>query len=444
MSKAQRKSTRHKKKTISKEKGNYAMKLFFKIVCSIVLVFLLLAGGACFAYYKITGEVPFANGVVASDAVTDTNMLDALLKKNIKMNVAIFGVDKDGTRTDVNMVLHYNSATESIDLVSLPRDTRVTPTAEVRENISEAGRSCPQEMKLNAIHAYSGEEMGCENTVLQIEDLLGIQIDHYVKIDLEAFHAIVDAIGGVDLYVPQDMYWDMSDTGDTFINLKEGQQHLDADEAEQLIRFRRYAEGDVARIEVQQLFLKALAEKVLSTQTILTNLPDLISVMYKYIETDVSLAEAVKYMNYVDKVDMNKISMETLPGVGQYVGGVSYFIHDPEATREMVDRVFYSVPSLATDTTTVDSKTLVIEVCNGGDISGLAGKYSQILEEDGFRVATPTNYSGEQSTYTRIQVKNEGIGTDLIPYFADAKIEVAPEEIGDSVGIRIILGTSEQ
>lgn len=423
------------------------MKMFFKIVCSIVLAFVILASGACFAYYKITGDLPFADNGVVSNNASDTSFLDALLKKNIKMNVAVFGVDKDGTRTDVIFVVHYDSAAESISLVSLPRDTRVSLTDEVKANINAEGRSYSQVTKLNAVHAYSGEKDGCKNAVLQIEDLLGVKIDHYVKVDLEAFRAIVEAIGGVDMYVPQDMYWDMRDTGDPLINLKEGQQHLDGEKAEQLVRFRRYAEGDVGRIEVQQVFLKALAEKVLSTETILKNLPDLISVVYKYIGTDVSLSDAMKYVNYVDKVDMSKISMETLPGVGQYVGGVSYFIHDAEQTREMVDRVFYSVApsaSSASNGTTSDSKALMIEVSNGGSVNGLAGQYSKKLEDAGYRVASPTNYSGQQNTYTRIQVKNEGVGADLIAFFTDAKVEVAPNEVGDDVDIRIILGTKEQ
>ena len=445
MSRKQRKPARHTERTTLKKKGFSPMRMFLKIVCSIVLAFVMLAGGAGFAYYKITGNLPFENDSVVSNNASDASLLDALLKRNIKMNVAVFGVDKDGTRTDVIFVVHYDSASESISLLSLPRDTRVSLTDEVKANIKDAGRSYTQVMKLNAVHAYSGEKIGCKNAVLQIEDLLGIKIDQYVKVDLEAFRAIVDAIGGVDMNVPQDMYWDMRDTGDPLINLKKGQQHLDGEKAEQLVRFRRYVDGDVGRIEVQQIFLNALAEKILSTETIVKNLPDLISVMYKYIETDVSMSDALKYVNYVDKVDMSKISMETLPGAGRYVGDISYFIHDVEATREMVDSVFYSVaPATSAVGTVADSKSLLIEVSNGGNINGLAAKYTKTLGDAGYKVAAPSNFSGQQNTYTRIQVKSQGLGSDLISFFTDAKVEVAPSEVGSDVDIRIILGTKEQ
>lgn len=439
----QRKANTKKGKTST---GFHPMKTFFKIVLSLVFSFVILAGGASFAYYKVTGQMPFANSNVLSINATDANLLDALLRRNMKMNVAVFGVDKDGTRTDVMFVVHFDSQQESLSLVSIPRDTRVVVCDAVVANLKETGRSYSKETKMNAVHAYSNEDNAAKNTVLQLEDLLGIKIDHYVGVDLEAFRAIVDAVDGVDMYVPQDMYWDMRDTGDPLINLKEGMQHLDGEKAEQLVRFRRYVDGDEGRIETQQLFLKALADKVLSTESIIKNLPDYISVMYKYVKTDVALSDALKYVNYVDKIDMEKISMETLPGVGQYVGVVSYFLHDADETEEMVDRVFRSTASTTSGTadTQTDSKALTIEVANGGSVNGLAGVYSKKLQDAGYTVGTPTTFAGNAESYTRIQVKTEGVGGDLISYFGNAKVVVAPTEIASGVDIRVILGTNEK
>ena len=74
--------------------------------------------------------------------------------------------------------------------------------------------------------------------------MLGIKIDHYVKVDFNALVEIVDAVGGVEVDVPQDMKWDMSDTGDIKIDLKKGLQTLDGNKALQLVRFRKgYANG---------------------------------------------------------------------------------------------------------------------------------------------------------------------------------------------------------
>ena len=403
-----------------------------------VMCFVILAGGACFAYYKATGNVPFSGGGSVMNA-GDMSILDALLGKNIKLNVAVFGVDKDETRTDVAFVVHYDSEQESIQLISVPRDTRVDVCEEVEDLLG--GRYGVT--KFNAVHAYGGKEHGPEAAILQMEDLLGISIDHYVKINFDALVEIVDAVGGVEVDVPQDMKWDMSDTGDITIDLKKGLQTLDGDHALQLVRFRRYADGDVGRIQVQQMFLKALAEKVLSTESIVKNIGDYIKVMYKHVDTDVSLTDAVKYANYITKVDMDKISMETLPGAGQYVGGVSYFVHDPQATREMVDRVFYSIAPEVNADGSIDSKSLLIEVSNGGEVAGLAGRFTEKLANEGFRLAEPPTYHGEQVDYTRIQVKEDGAGKDLVKYFDKARVESAPGDMG-SADIRIILGTNEQ
>ena len=67
------------------------VKTFFKVMLSIVMVFVVLAGGACFAYHKVTGEWPFGGDTIAKDA-DETSMLDALLGRNMKLNVAVFGV----------------------------------------------------------------------------------------------------------------------------------------------------------------------------------------------------------------------------------------------------------------------------------------------------------------------------------------------------------------
>ena len=75
-------------------------------------------------------------------------------------------------------------------------------------------------------------------------------------------------------------------------------------------------------------------------------------------------------------------------------------------------------------------------------MTGLAGRFTEKLAGDGYRMAEATTFHGEQVDYTRIQVKEEGIGADLVSYFDDARVEVAPAEVG-SVDIRIILGTNE-
>ena len=255
------------------------------------------------------------------------------------INVALLGTDEDGFRADVNMLVSFNTETKDLHLISVPRDTRVVLTDDMIAHLKEKNAYIPQrngvygQCKLTEVHAYAGEGNRCAFSVAMMEEILDIEIDYYIKFDLTAFKQIVDAVGGVDFYVPMDMYWDMRDTGGPLINLREGMQHLDGDKAEQLVRFRNgYAQKDLKRIQVQQDFMKALIEKVCSSDTLKNRLDDLVNVVLDCTETDVTIKEALKYVKYIKDLDPAKITNDTIPGEGG-----AYFDRDEEGTKELID-----------------------------------------------------------------------------------------------------------
>ena len=425
---------------------------FFKIVISMVLIFVVFAGASIFAYTKISG--PGTSQSEEAGTKTGGNkvsLLDSLTGKGITLNVAVMGVDKEETRTDVLFVVHFDSKSKKLAVLSVPRDTRVEITNELYNYLSENGKYIPsgRVCKINEVHAYAGSERGDYFTVLQLEELLGVKIDNYVKITTEGFRNVVDAVGGVDVYVPQDMDYE-DPYQDLYIHLKEGQQHLDGDKAEQLVRFRHYPEGDVARVRVQQMFLKELAKKMLSTESIIKNLPSLISVMYNEVTTDFTLTDCVKYAGYVDDIDMDNVTMETVPGVGQYVGNVSYYVLYEDQLESVVRRTFYSDDVKDKDGQ-ISSEGKNIEVANGTNTTGLAGKNQELLISEGFNVTAATTYQGEQQDKTRIIVYAEGMGYDLLEYYPDAEIIVDSEQLtgntdnntGEPTDILIILGNND-
>ena len=265
------------------------------------------------------------------------------------INVAVFGTDEDGFRADVNMVVSFNTNTKELHMISVPRDTRVRLTDDMISYLEKEGEYVPKrngvygQCKLTEVHAYAGEGNRCAFSVAMLEDLLDIQIDYYVKFDLTAFRKVVDAVGGVDFYVPMNMYWDMTDTGGPLINLREGMQHLDGAKAEQLVRFRDgYAQKDLKRIEVQQEFITALIEKVCSSQTLMSKLDDLVEVVLDCTESDITVTEALKYVKYVKDLDPAKITSDTVPGEGG-----SYFDMDEEGTKELIDWRIHGIQPVA-------------------------------------------------------------------------------------------------
>ena len=268
------------------------------------------------------------------------------------INVAVLGTDEDGFRADVNMLVSFNTTTKELHMISVPRDTRVRLTDDMIQYLENEDEYVPNrngvygQCKLTEVHAYAGEGNRCTFSVAMLEDLLDVEIDYYVKFDLSAFRKVVDAVGGVDFYVPQDMYWDMTDTGGPLINLKEGMQHLDGNKAEQLVRFRDgYAQKDLKRIEVQQEFITALIEKVCSSQTLLSKLDDMVEVVLDCTESDVTVTEALGYVKYVKDLDPAKITSDTVPGEGG-----SYFDMDEEGTKELIDWRIHGIEPVADET----------------------------------------------------------------------------------------------
>ena len=257
------------------------------------------------------------------------------------INVAVLGTDEDGFRADVNMLVSFNTKTKELHMISVPRDTRVTMTDDMIEHLEEENAYIPEQngvygqCKLTELHAYAGEGNRSAFSVAMMEELMGVKVDYYVKVDLTAFKKIVDAVGGVDFYVPMNMYWDMTDTGGPLINLREGMQYLDGDKAEQLVRYRDgYVQKDLKRIEVQQDFIMALIEKVCSSETLMNDLDDLVNVVLDCTESDITVKEALKYVKYVKDLDPAKITSDTLPidgDPGRYVD------LDMDGVKELID-----------------------------------------------------------------------------------------------------------
>lgn len=431
-----RRKTSKKKKRV-KKRGRL-IKLF--------VVFMILIGatvwGVNFIYSQFYGNNK-NNSETINNENNNNNNNNETKKDKLDINVAVFGVDKDETRTDVMFVVHFNSELKKLSIVSIPRDSKVKVAPAVKRIYDENDRYYQSPTKINAIHAYGGEK-GVECAILQLEDLLDIEIDHYVKFDMDAVVEFVDAFGGVDFYVPQDMYWDMRDTGDILIDLDEGMQHIDGEKALQLLRFRHgYVQQDIGRIQTQQAFMNALFDKVTNTENIIKNLPNILTTVMKYLKTDIGISDALKYLKYVDEVKQSSITMETLPGVGEPV----YYILDDEGVKEVADKVFRNITTEEDEETPqipYESKNLKIEISNGGNTNGLAGEKRDMLKKIGYNVSAVSTYNGQKTNNTRIVVKKEGVAEDLKQYFVNAEIVVDDSLIGNEYDIKIILGLDEK
>lgn len=190
--------------------------------------------------------------------------------------------------TDCMMAVTYDSREQAVRLLSLPRDTQIDAV-----RVSDGGPLT----HLNYVYA----ENGVEALRAQVAGLLGYPIDYYVIIDPQGFVELVDAMGGVEFNVPQDM--DYEDwTQDIHIHLDAGVQLLDGAEALGAALFRHtsdsegrtlggYPNGDLDRTAVQRELLAAVLERALSQPQ---HFPDYVSLFLEHVETDLTAPELLE------------------------------------------------------------------------------------------------------------------------------------------------------
>ena len=241
--------------------------------------------------------------------------------------VLLGGLDDENGGSDTNLLLSLDSESGTMNLVSLPRDTLLNVSWSVK--------------KLNNAYHHGG----FTQTMAEVSRLLGIPVDHYVTVNLQAFVELVDAINGVDFDIPVDMDYD-DDWQDLHIHFPKGPRHLDGKEALQVVRWRQnndgsgYATADIGRIGTQQEFLKAVAKQALQLSN-WDKIRPMAEIFQKWVDTDLELANLVWLGEQALTVGSDNISFHTLPGdgAGYYKGG-SYYVLDPEAVLEMVNTYF--------------------------------------------------------------------------------------------------------
>ena len=256
-----------------------------------------------------------------------------LIKARDKSTVLIMGVDvrKDDTgRSDTMMVATVDPKYDRASLMSIPRDTRV--------RIYGYGFD-----KINAAFAYGGEPLA-EKTV---ENFLGIDIDHYIIVDVKSFVKIIDAIGGIDINVEKRMKYEdpWDDNGGLYINIFPGKQHMDGKKAVTYVRYRD-SEGDIGRIERQQKFIQACMDKVMSPSFI-PRIPAVIREVFDAIDTDMTVRQLMELAGALKAAKENGLETDMVPGYPLYIDDVSYWI-------PYVDELQYSMARLLD--VSVDSK----------------------------------------------------------------------------------------
>ncbi|MFI6207168.1 LCP family protein [Streptomyces sp. NPDC051041] len=232
------------------------------ITAAIVLA-VTTVGTYFWADSKLNREVDLSKVIDRPEAGEGTNYLivgsDSREGMSAEEKKKLHTGSAEGKRTDSMMILHTGG--NGSTLISLPRDSNVTIPSFRGSDSGKLYQGTGRQVKLNAAYAEDGPEL----LVRTVEYNTGLHIDHYVEIGFAGFANIVDAVGGVEMDIPQDIK-DAKSGAD----LEKGRQTLDGEQALAFVRTRYALAGsDLDRTKNQQKFLSALASQVATPSTVL-------------------------------------------------------------------------------------------------------------------------------------------------------------------------------
>jgi LCP family protein required for cell wall assembly len=304
------------------------------------LLWVVVLGGILCALLIFIGIKLWSSSIVIKDPIFHKELVSWHGNPGQKV-ILLMGVDApnrsvrkkdqdsfEGTRTDTMMLVRVNASKQRVAVVSIPRDSKV---------YISGNRGID---KINAAHALGGPELAVQT----VQDSFGIPIDNFIVINLRGVREMIDALGGIDVFVEKPMHY-TDNTAKLFINFEPGLQHLDGGKAEAFLRFRHDQLGDIGRIRRQQQFIMALTKK-LREPSVVFKIPELVKVATQYIETDLSANDMLTLAFFGKDLNMNSVRTATLPG---HPGGVrvSYWVIDPDPAQMILDRLILDNPRSA-------------------------------------------------------------------------------------------------
>ena len=389
-----------------------------KIIKFILLILLIaLIGYGChfgWQYYKHTsqmGEQKVYDPLSASALGIDPEKL----KDVGRLNVLLLGESGlgDGYKlADTIMIASYNPQTQQASILSVPRDTYVG-----KRNKDTATSHYLASYKMNAVYR-NGENL--EETIECVNNLTGLDLEHYILVDTDAIIDIVDAIGGVWFDVPIDMdYEDLNQ--DLYIHLKAGYQLIDGNKAEQLLRFRHnqdgttypaeYGDNDIGRMRTQREFIQATANQLLKIENV-TKVVNLLDIVFENVKTNLELQDLKYYIPYIFKFNTSNIVTDTLPGTPEYCNEIWIYTANKTKTKQVIEDLFTDkvVVEEETDTNTIsntviedaEEEQITIELLNGTGNSEILTDVKEKLKEEGYIISK----SGTTSTTAKTTIIN--------------------------------------
>ena len=273
----------------------------------------------------------------------DASAQDPTSTPDGRLNIMLFGIGGagyDGSQlTDTIMLASIDLKEERVGLLSIPRDMAY-PLGGTRFE------------KINAVNAYAEQShpgQGATYAAKDIGKLLGVRIDHVVRIDFKGFEKFIDALGGVDIDVERafaDTQYPTEDDKWQTVSFKKGPQHMNGATALMFVR-QRHGSGDISRAQRQQRVIFALRDKMLSPD-ILPKIPQLYDQMQDIVTTDFGPLDIPRLIQIGTNIKpgniRGRVIDETMWQFWTTPDGKSVLVFDKKKVRAAVDDLFNAPP----------------------------------------------------------------------------------------------------
>ena len=294
--------------------------------CGIWGLFRFVLLGAILACIVIFG-LPILR-VVTGGTLFGVHFTDPPFRDAKKFSLLVLGLDEPDRinpdlprRSDTILLANVDLTTKMVTGVSIPRDTRV--------RLDDGNWT-----KINS--AYS--EDGVEGTRQIVKEITGVRADYYVVVDTASTAKLVDMVGGVRIDVDKRMKYD-DNWGQLHINLQPGIQMLNGKQATGYLRFRHDPTGDLARIKRQQMFVRAMARRLVSAGN-LTRIGPITAELKKQVKTNIKDSDLAFLAYQFKEVPGTHFEFQSLEGGFKNVRGISYLTPDHEKMNQTIKWAF--------------------------------------------------------------------------------------------------------
>lgn len=292
-------------------------KLWLKIPLAIILVLVLGIGGYAFSIYNKAKST--VNDKINEPIETiDTKVAKKKVKATEPLNILLLGIDERGEdrgRSDALMVLSLNPKEETMQLVSIPRDTRTTI---VGKGVQD---------KINHAYAFGGADM----SVATVENFLDIDLDYYVRMNMEGLEELVDQLGTIQ--VDNEVEWD-----DGTYQFMEGPVELDGDKTMHFVRMRKQdPAGDFGRTERQRKVIEAIIDKGARVGSV-NKINGVIDVLGNNMATNMNFDDMKDLLFGYTDVRKNVVSY-MMQGNGTNIDGVYYYMIPEEEISKVHEMI---------------------------------------------------------------------------------------------------------